>query len=316
MFQRITKKHLFFLGLGVIFLAQIPLFILGTDSIVAYHDQLDGEIISYIYQAKYLFSGKDIIPEFLNGASRTALTPPAPLAVLLFRVMPPFAAYMVMLVLGQIVAFAGMFLLVERLTRQKYIALIAGGLYAFLPFLPLYGLSQYGVPMLLLCFMNLWQKRYRWQSLLYVAFYTGMSSLVLCGFTWIMILGIGTAVLVIGKKWKEHLEMPGAFLIMTGIYLISNLSLVLQILGIGEQAASHKSEYVLEGSSFMGLLKEYFMIGGDHSTDYHKWILILIGLALVISLVEWIVMAEETRKSAGQQFWWCKWLLWDLAVIL
>ena len=315
-FQRITKKHLFFLGLGVIFLAQIPLFILGTDSIVAYHDQLDGEIISYIYQAKYLFSGKDIIPEFLNGASRTALTPPAPLAVLLFRVMPPFAAYMVMLVLGQIVAFAGMFLLVERLTRQKYIALIAGGLYAFLPFLPLYGLSQYGVPMLLLCFMNLWQKRYRWQSLLYVAFYTGMSSLVLCGFTWIMILGIGTAVLVIGKKWKEHLEMPGAFLIMTGIYLISNLSLVLQILGIGEQAASHKSEYVLEGSSFMGLLKEYFMIGGDHSTDYHKWILILIGLALVISLVEWIVMAEETRKSAGQQFWWCKWLLWDLAVIL
>lgn len=133
-FDRITKKHLFFLGLGIILLAQIPMFILGTDSIVAYHDQLDGEIISYIYQAKYLFSGNQYIPEFLNGASKTALTPPAPLAVLLFRFLPPFAGYMVMYILGQAVAFSGMFLLADLLTGQKYIALIAGGIYAFLWF--------------------------------------------------------------------------------------------------------------------------------------------------------------------------------------
>ena len=203
-FCRVTKKHFLFLGLGIILLAQFPMFILGTDSIVAYHDQLDGEIISYIYQAKNLFSGSQIIPEFLNGASKTALTPPAPLAVLLFRFLPPFAAYMVMYILGQIVAFSGMFLLVDLLTGQKYIALIAGGIYAFLPFLPLYGLSQYGVPMLLFSFICLWQKRYCWQSMLYVAFYAGMSSLVLCGFTWIMLLGMALVTLVAGMERPDR----------------------------------------------------------------------------------------------------------------
>ena len=222
----ITKKHLFFLGLGIILLAQIPMLFLGTDSIVAYHDQLDGEIISYIYQAKYLFSGNQNIPEFLNEASKTALTPPAPLAVLLFRFLPPFAAYMVMYILGQTVAFSGMFLLVDLLTGQKYIALIAGGIYAFLPFLPLYGLSQYGVPMLLFSFICLWQKRYRWQSMLYVAFYAGMSSLVLCGFTWIMLLGMAAVVILIRKKIREHLEIIIAWMVMTGIYILTNLSLV------------------------------------------------------------------------------------------
>ncbi len=325
-FQRITKKHLFFLGLGVILLAQIPMFILGTDSIVAYHDQLDGEIISYIYQAKYLFSGKDYIPEFLNGASRTSLTPPAPLAVLLFRFFPPFAAYMAMLIMGQVVAFSGMFLLVDLLTRQKYIALIVGGVYAFLPFLPVYGLSQYGVPMLLLCFVYLWQRRYMWRSLLYVAFYAGMSSLVLCGFTWILLLGIGSVVIFVRKKWRGHMDILAAFLVMTGIYLMINLSLVFQILGLGGHAPSHKSEYVLEGASFSGLLKEYFMIGGDHSTDYHKWIIILMGMVLVVTAVEWVVTALRARKTAGQHSaslyeWseqhcrWCKWLLWDLLMI-
>jgi len=306
-FGRITKKHLFFLGLGIILLAQIPMFILGTDSIVAYHDQLDGEIISYIYQAKYLFSGNQYIPEFLNGASKTALTPPAPLAVVLFRFLPPFGAYMVMYILGQVVAFSGMFLLVDLLTGQKYIALVAGGIYAFLPFLPLYGLSQYGVPMLLFCFVCLWQKRYRWQSMLYVVLYTGMSSLVLCGFTWVILLGLQAAVLLSRKKFREHLEIIAAWMVMTGLYLLTNLSLVFQILGIGSQAVSHKSEYALEGSSFWGLLKQYFIVGGDHSTDYHKWILLLVGIVLVVMVTE--------KNPSDRRRKWCRWLLWDLLAI-
>ena len=305
----ITKKHLFFLGIGFIFLAQIPLFILGVDSIVPYHDQLDGEIISYIYQAKYLFSGNDQIPEFLNGASRTALTPPAPLAVLLFCVMSPFVAYLVLLILGQVVAFAGMFLLADLLTGQKYIAFLVGGMYAFLPFLPLYGLSQYGVPMLLVSFICLWQKRYQWQSFLYVAFYAGMSSLVLCGFTWIIVLGLLIIVLAFMKKIREHLEIIAAFLIVSGIYLFTNVSLVFQILGIGEQAVSHKSEYILTGAPFVDLFKDYLINGGDHSTDYHKYIFVLAAAVLVVSVFLSRKWTERCRS-------WCKWLLADMCFIL
>lgn len=65
-----------------------------------YHDQLDVELINYIYQAKYLFGGDGIIPEFLSGASKTVMTPPAPLAEL-FEIGSPFIAYMVLQIICQ-----------------------------------------------------------------------------------------------------------------------------------------------------------------------------------------------------------------------
>ena len=292
----ITKKHLFILGLIILLLAQIPMFILGENSIVLYHDQLDGEIITYIYQAKYLFSGEKMVSEFMNGMPLTSLTPPAPLAVILFCIMPPFAAYVVMAVLGQLVAFAGMFLLVDKLTDYGFPALVIAEMYAFLPFLPLYGLSQYGVPLLLLCFIYLWEKKYTCQSLLYVGFYTAMSSLVLCGYTWIALLGICTGLLAVSKKLKEHMGMAVAFVEMTAIYLAFNVSLVCQILGIGDAMVSHKSEYVLEETGFLTLLKEYFIEGGDHSVDFHKYIVLLIIAVVCCAVLGKRTWSEKMLK--------------------
>ena len=78
------NRYIFFIGFCVVLLSMLPYIILGEHAIVPYHDQLDGELLAYIYQAKYLFSGDNIIPEFLGGAAKTALVPPAPLAVFLF----------------------------------------------------------------------------------------------------------------------------------------------------------------------------------------------------------------------------------------
>lgn len=73
-FLSIKTGHLFGLGLVILFLSLVPTLILGVDSIVDYHDQLDGELIAYILQAKHLFSGNDFFPEFLGGVGQTALT--------------------------------------------------------------------------------------------------------------------------------------------------------------------------------------------------------------------------------------------------
>lgn len=286
--KALTKKKLFFLGILIVLLAQIPIFILGTDAIVTYHDQLDGEIIAYIYRAKYLFSGQDTIPEFLNGALKTTLTPPAPLAVLLFCVLPPFPAYVVMQLLGQIVAYAGMFLMVDLLTENKYISVIVALLYTFLPFLPVYGWSQYGVPLLMVCFYYLWRKKYKLLSLTYVAFYTAMSSLVLCGFVWIIFLSIGLVYLLLTGKLKQHLEIVSTFAIMLGIYLLTNISLLAQILGVGKGFVSHKIEYTLGGGRFFDYFLTYLRYNGDHSTDYHEWILVLTTAVLLGALASFL----------------------------
>ena len=77
------EKFWFWGGLVLVFLTLLPGFALGENAIFTYHDQLDGEVIAYLLQAKHLFSGSTL-PEFMNGASKTALTMPAPACVLFF----------------------------------------------------------------------------------------------------------------------------------------------------------------------------------------------------------------------------------------
>ncbi len=303
----LKTSHLFLLGILVVLLSFLPFLLLGIDSIVPYHDQLDGEIIAYIYRAKYLF-GEEIIPEFLNGASSNALTPPAPLAVLLFKIFEPFSAYLILQFGGQLVAFAGMFLLAMKLSGNKWNALVVALLYAFLPFLPVYGLSQYGMPLLLVCILELYRGKHKVFSYAYIALYTAMSSLVLCGFVWLAGWAILLVILCLRKALKSCPDMLWGFLLMLGIYLLENLSLLLQILGLKDSYVSHKIEYATTGGSFPASFLEQLLHGGEHYLDRHEAILALSLLLLAGVLLLYRKCDKETLRRA-------KWLLMDLALI-
>lgn len=296
MFLSIKTGHLFCLGLLVIFATLIPTLLLGVESTVYYHDQLDGELIAYIYHAKYLFSGSDIIPEFLNGASKSALTPPAPLAVLLFAVFSPFTAYSILQFGGQLVAYAGMFFLTNRITNRKYISLLVALLYALLPFLPVYGLAQYGIPLLLLCFWNLYSKKHLISSYIYIGIYAAMSSLVLIGFAWIVLGVFLTVYFAFTKKFHENLQLIASFILLLFIYALENIPLIGQILGIGASFISHKEDYVLQAQSFFSQLLTYFSGNTSHSTDHHIWIIPIALGALVFSLLRHKQISDTERK--------------------
>ena len=242
---KLSKTALFVFGFLLLFLSYIPMFLLGTDSFVYYHDQLDGELISYIYQAKYLFSGSNVIPEFMNGAAKTALIAPAPLAILLFRLFPPFAAYMLLFMLGQFSAYGGMFQLIYKMIGNHYIAFLTAILFAFLPFLPVYGLAQYGVPLLLYSFWLLYERKHMLPAFLYIALYTLLSSPVLIGFVWIL-LGLGLlCYFAFTKRVGKQKVLLSSFEMMFVLYVVVNINLLLQMLGVGNTYVSHKVEYVL-----------------------------------------------------------------------
>ncbi len=297
--KKLVNKYLFPAGLAVIFLSVIPYLILGEQSVVPYHDQLDGELIAYLYQAKYLFSGQSVIPEFLCGASKTALLPPAPLAVLLFRVLPPFAALLAMQVIGQVTAYVGMFLLTGFITEKKLIAFVTAMLYAFLPFLPVYGLSQYGMPLLLLCICCLYRGEKVRRSLCYVAFYASMSSLALCGFAWIILWAAALFALAVRKKLGFHKELAAGFLILVSVYVLENLALLGQMLGMGDSTVSHKSEYVLSGGEFLSVFWNYLKYNGEHSGDNHLWIACL-AAALLLFVFLFKKRWEEKAVKQGK----------------
>lgn len=308
----ISKTILFYAGLVILLLSYIPMLLLGTDSIVPYHDQLDGELITYIYQAKYLFSGEDIIPQFLNGAPKTALTPPAPLAVLLFCVFSPFHSYFILLVFGQAIAFIGTFLFTEKMTANRYAAFISGLLYAFLPFLPVYGLTQYGIPLLLYCFLILYQKDKPFIhyicAYIYIAIYTGMSSFVLLGYAWVCAGFLAGIYFCFTGELKSQRKLLSAFFMMLFLYIIENLSLLGQLLGIGTSYTSHKAEYSLTGTGFWESLRSYLLGNTSHATDHHVYILFLALGTLLLTLLCLRNLSLQARTLS-------KYLFFDLLLI-
>lgn len=280
--QKITNKQIFIVGLIGVLASFIPYLILGVDSIVPYHDQLDGELINYIYQAKYLFSGTDVIPEFLSGASKTSMTPPAPFAVLLFKFFEPFTAYMILQFICQLTAYTGMYALARVFTDKGVIALVTAYLFTYIPFVPVYGLSIYGTPMLVLCILYLYRGEHRKWSYAYMACYAMLSSLVLCGFAWLGFGLVGILCLTVCGQLKEHKDYLYVFFLMLMIYIAENLSLLGQMLGLIPGSVSHKSEIVLNSEPFASGFVRYLKYNGEHASDNHLWILWLTALVLVL----------------------------------
>ncbi len=264
---------LFAAGAAAVLAMSLPYLILGLDSIVTYHDQLDGELIAYLLQARHLFRG-DTLAEFMGGASKTALVPPAPAAVLLFLGGDGFLGFCAMQLLGSLSGYLGMFLLVERQAGESWIAVIMGVLYAYLPFLPVYGLSQYGLPLLLFFLLEAREGRRRRAALLYAAVFALNSSLVLVGFA---VLGV-MAVWMLAEFFypKERKGLRALFwpwLAMLGIYFAENYRLIVQMLGLGAWRGkgwvSHKAQYVLAAENMTEGFFAALLQGGQHSRDYH-----------------------------------------------
>ncbi len=275
-------------GLLAVLFMGLPYLILGRESIVTYHDQLDGELIAYLLQAKHLFQG-GTLPEFMNNVSKTALVPPAPACVLLFLSGDGFGALAFMQVMGSLCGYAGMYLLARRETGRVYVSGAVAVLYAYLPFLPAYGLSQYGLPLLLYLLLEAREGRHKKAAFLYGAVYALNSSLVLVGFGVLGVLFLWTlwelsAGRRRGSSPSSRRTLLGMLLWMGGIYGVENFRLFAQLLGLGSpgDTVSHKAEYVLFPNTFSAGFLEGLLRGGQHSGDYH-------GLFFGAAAVVWAV---------------------------
>ena len=306
--NKISLQEWWFLlgALGVLAMG-IPYLILREDSIFVYHDQLDGEVIAYLLQARHLWDGSNILPEFMNGAAKTALTMPAPACVFLYRLFPAQIALTCMQVFGSLVGYAGMFLLLqwagersEVLQRRRgaagFIAMLVAGMYGYLPFLPVYGLSQYGLPLLLYCVLRLGEnggnRSHYALAYFYVIFFGINSSLVLAGFAVLGIWAVWEAVTLLHRCFRMRQGI--AWLLLFAVYLVENGALLGELSGMGSSVVSHKSEYVLNAADFLSQFWTNLMQGGQHSVDYHKWIFVVVALAAGT----WWIQHRKSKKDS------------------
>ena len=308
-----TSPIWFWLGLAAVLVMLVPYLVLGEESIVVYHDQLDGEMIAYILQAEQLTGGgtgsgeAGGLARFMGGMSTTALTPPAPLFVLLFCTGQYFAAYVCMQMLGSLAGYLGMYLLGKEITGRSWVGMVTGVLFAYLPFLPVYGLTQYGIPLLIWCFYRIGKGKKVPVCVAYVLFYTMASSLVLAGFavlglSAVCFLGLSMAGRRASAAGSEADGGRGAgcrrlWLTWTGMlffYILENRALLYQMfMGTEESQVSHKAEYALVAEPFLSGWINAFFKGGQHSEDYHMYILAAAVASLFLSVL--------CRKRLGEQ---------------
>ncbi len=291
------NRVLFIIGWIVVMAALLPYLILGGDMVVFYQDQLDGEVPGYILHAKYLFTGTDVYPEMMNGISGNGLFPPAPLQVLLYRLLQPAAAFVCSQIFCMLTAYAGMYLCLKRVTANDVIAVFCGILFAYLPLLSVYGLCQYGQPLLLYAFYLLYEGRHRALALGAVVLYGFLSSLVLIGYA---VLGFG-GLYLLWLVWKRRIRAHKWVLIgwgsLLGCYLITNYRLLVQIFAASGQETSHKEIVVRYGQDFLKSFWTIFYKGTVHTPTHQQAIAVFTVIVLVLGIAGYGRLRGRARTA-------------------
>ena len=178
--------YFFVAGLVIILVFYLPMTILKDSALLAIHDQLDGEILSYVLSARHLSDHN--IPELFDGALKTAVTPPAPVMVLPYLILPYSTAFLFNYILIAVIAYSSMYLCLKHIFGIRWIEVCVAVIYTILPFYSVYGLSVMGQPLLLYAFLLLWKgERYK-KAFALIAIFGGCSSLVLVGYADLLII--------------------------------------------------------------------------------------------------------------------------------
>lgn len=279
------RKHTYpwvLLGLVAAFVSVLPYIILGERAIVTYMDQLDGELITYLLNAKHLFSGAEYYEEIANGISVNGMVSPAPGLIILFRLFSPYTAYVISLFFKQAISVCFSFLLFNELTGKKVLSFSVALFFMFLPFYAVYGLSIPGQVMLVYALIRLGKDKNPLWDYFSVFVYALFSSLPLGGFMVIVDLGILFIVMLIYKK--KPLRYFISECIVCLVYALENINLVKQMLGMSEGFVSHKSEWHhYSTDSFLAGVKYALWDGDYYIRDYHTYYVVLILFGLIVA---------------------------------
>lgn len=302
------EKIFFILGVFLVLIGFIPYLILREGSVLIAHDQFDGELLAYLFHAKYLGTGVELFPEWMGGVAKTALTPPTLLPILFYKILPPFWAFLWNQLVVAVTAFIGMYSFLYQLWEyfqkgekaaipyEKFLIMLLALCFSYLPFYSVYGLCVAGIPLLCYSFWKLTQQENIILNLLAVLFYGLMSSFVLVGYAVVGILFVYCLLLIIRKK--KALWVIVATLGLTFYYIGTNLELVLQVLGKGGTVVSHKTELVLSPLPFWKTVGDLFFNGTGHAASYHKWMIV----PLVLILFSCGIRYSKLNKVMRRQF--------------
>ncbi len=287
----LEKKPVWIVGLLLLGLSFLPCLLLGEGALFDSHDTYDGALLTYMLEAKYLFTNIDVYPELMNGIPKSGMTVPAPLFTLLYYFFSPFWAHMLQYIILSLVAFFGMYLCLKRITNFKCTSTLIALLFALIPFAPVYGHSVAGLPLVIYAFICLYEKKHLILSYLSITFFVFCSSLVYIGFALVGILAIMCLVLLMKKAHKSYFYFGSILLLL--LYIATNLNLIYDTF-LGSGFESHRIEFTLVVTPFLSSFKSVFLASCELAISCHYYMIIPI---FVLHFVETLRYKHMTDKE-------------------
>ena len=257
-----------------------PYLINGQDSYILVHDNLDCVNMHGIFDGTFkgsFFPHNDIEEINFPGLQPIFRTVYLDWDKLLFTIFGYFWGFMFNELLYRLLAFVGMFELMRRLKgKQRFpdiLLVLLAFSFASLPFWPRGNAAIAGIPLLVVAFHNLYQKRQHLLSLAIIFFIGFYSSLVFIGF-FIGIIIIITFIILLSKKKMNWSLFFGALLLLI-CWVISSYGLLLQ--QFFSNIPNNRSEYVSFHGGFDRLVKEVsgmFIKGQYHAHSKHTFIIL------------------------------------------
>ncbi len=275
-------------------------FLLGKNCVFEINDQLDETLFTYVLNAKYLFSGVKSYPEMLGGVPKGGMSVSACLFIPLYKLFPVFEAFMIQYVIVVATAYMGMYLCVKELTGNGFIGFLCGGMFMFLPYQPVYGLSVVGGPLIFYAFLCLYRQKHVIIDGLLILYFTLGANLVLLGYVALGFVLL-TDIWILAKWfWRErHLPdrrdvlkqnkwfLAGSMELLL-VYIAVNFSLFTELLLGNGGYVSHREEMVITGNSdFWGCVKDVFLNSAQHAFSFHQKLILPILAVIVFYAFRW-----------------------------
>ena len=287
----LDRIPLWWMGILIAIVFFLPYFILGAGCIFEINDQLDESIMNYVLSARHLLDGSIIYPEMLGGVNASGMQPSAVLFLPLYCIFPTRIAFLIQYIICFFLAFLGMYLLVKESTDSSILAVIAGSCFSVLPLYPIYGLSEFGIPLIMYAFLCFWKRKNVIQALVITAVFGLTSHLVYTGY---VVLGLWLLAIIIAVILKRKNSWPlwgfGELLLT---YMIVNRALILEILIGNSSYVSHREEMISSATPFFETFRSAFLNSSQHAPSLHKYLILPIILFLILGA---FCKKEETDR--------------------
>lgn len=273
--EKIIKQNkLFILGLIVLLSSFVAYCLLGENSIVTIHDNLDSDVLYYVLCARYrdLFSG-DTYAGFMNGHAHISVS--NSFEKIYYYLFSPVYAYIINLYVVRFIAYLGMYLLLKESKINNYISFIVSISFSVLPFYSVYGLSAMGIPFLLYAFSMLYKGKKILISFIYIILFGFYSSIVLIGF-FLVLICIAVSVWSITKKLDRRFTL--GFIVLVVSFLMANNHMIFGF--FNDTHVSHRVEFKLEENNMLSSFFDSLLYGQYHAVSLHTffWLAIFVFL--------------------------------------